>query len=108
MGQNPLAKVYYNCPGCDARVWAFPAYVGNRCWGCPGTIFHAIVKTTPVLRQAETIIDTQNDNKTKYSCSGCGADVWAYGQFAGQKCWECKTNGPISFIGGMTDITKAL
>ena len=83
--QNPFKKVYYDCPECGDRVWAFPAYVGNRCWDCPGTIIHGIVKTTPVLRQAETVVDTCMDKKTKYSCSGCGADVWAYGQFAGQK-----------------------
>eukprot|EP01084_Bolivina_argentea_P127474 225437_1 len=37
----------------------------------------------------ETIIDTVTDNKKYYNCPGCGDEVWAYGSFVGNTCWNC-------------------
>ena len=27
-------KVWYNCPCCGERVWAYPDFVGTPCWNC--------------------------------------------------------------------------
>ena len=27
-------KTYYNCPRCNARVWAYGQYVGRACLNC--------------------------------------------------------------------------
>mmetsp|Transcript_4486 Transcript_4486/g.7673 ORF Transcript_4486/g.7673 Transcript_4486/m.7673 type:complete len:339 (-) Transcript_4486:238-1254(-) len=37
----------------------------------------------------ETVIDTVTDNKKYYNCPGCGEEVWAYGSFVGNTCWNC-------------------
>jgi DNA-directed RNA polymerase subunit RPC12/RpoP len=37
----------------------------------------------------ETILDTVTDNRTYYDCPRCGQEVWAYGSFVGNVCWEC-------------------
>lgn len=90
-------RVDYTCPGCGREVWALSMWAGNVCWECPGTILHGVVKGTP-LRIAETVVTTIGDVKTKYKCPRCKKDVWAYGQFAGQTCWDCKAQNLIDYL----------
>ena len=91
-------KIYYDCPGCGKRVWAYPGFVGNRCWDCPGTILHGATRTvvgnTPILSDitdnvSNTVLDTVSDNRQYYHCPHCGEEKWAYGSFKGTTCWEC-------------------
>lgn len=90
-------RVDYTCPGCGNEVWALSNWAGNRCWNCPGTIAHGVAKL-PVLRVAETIVTASCDIRTSYKCPRCNDDVWAYGQFVGQTCWDCKRKNPLDYL----------
>jgi len=59
-------KVYYSCPGCGGRKWAYGNFAGTRCWDCPGTIVSGITNATPVVREVKTICETVTNQKTSY------------------------------------------
>ena len=105
-------RVYYQCPGGCGEVWAYSYWAGTTCWNCSkviGTIAHGAVKTLPPTRVAETVVTAVADIKTEYKCNDCGSSVWAYGQFAGQDCWNCKAKNPfkaVSDIMGEVNIMK--
>ncbi|ETO35544.1 hypothetical protein RFI_01516 [Reticulomyxa filosa] len=88
-------KRYYKCPKCNREVWAYGTFDGNICWECPGTLVQATAKvvdaTTGNSTKAisSTLADTLTDTKRYYNCPKCNREVWAYGTFEGNVCWEC-------------------
>ena len=91
-------KTYYDCPGCGEEVWAYGTFVGTRCLNCPGTLISAVTNATPIVREAKTVISAATGDKTVYRCKNCNVKVYAYGQYAGQDCWNCKAKNPIKAV----------
>lgn len=90
-------RTYYKCPKCKEEVWAYGSFVGNVCWDCPGTIGHAVIKTTDLATfgATSTILDAATDNRTEYRCPRCGVEKWAYGVGIGRPCLDCVSKDPF-------------
>ena len=104
-------RTYYNCPNCGREVWAYGSFAGNVCWNCPGTLGHALIKTTDLatMGMTSTVIDTIVDNKTTYRCPSCGCEKWAYGVGIGRICLKCQEKGNFSIdMKGACDMEVSL